>query len=42
MEPLIVIRLLGHCDMKMLTKIYDHTTVETLRKALNARDMQSE
>ena len=42
MEPLMVIRLLGHCDMKMLTKIYDHTTVETLRKALNARDMQSE
>ena len=41
MEPLMVIRLLGHCDMKMLTKIYDHTTVETLRKALNARDMQS-
>ncbi len=33
-DPLMVIRLLGHCDMKMLTKIYDHTTVETLRKAL--------
>ena len=33
-DPLMVIRLLGHCDMKMLTKIYGHTTVETLRKAL--------
>jgi len=30
----MVIRLLGHCDMKMLTRIYGHTTVETLRKAL--------
>lgn len=36
MEPLMVIRLLGHCDMKMLTKIYDHTSVDTLRAALEA------
>ena len=27
-------RLLGHSDLKMLTKIYDHTSTETLRKAL--------
>lgn len=27
-------RLLGHTDLKMLLKIYDHTNVETLRKAL--------
>lgn len=36
MEPLMVIRLLGHCDMKMLTKIYDHTSVDTLRAALES------
>lgn len=41
-DPLMVIRLLGHCDMKMLTKIYDHTTVETLRKALTDVDTSSE
>lgn len=39
-DPLMVIRLLGHCDMKMLTKIYDHTTVETLRKALETQPEQ--
>ena len=39
-DPLMVIRLLGHCDMKMLTKIYDHTTVETLRKALTDADTE--
>ena len=27
-------RLLGHTDLKMLLKIYDHTNVETLRKAM--------
>ena len=26
--------LLGHSDLKMLTKIYDHTSTETLRKTL--------
>ena len=36
----MVIQLLGHCDMKMLTKIYDHTTVETLRKALTAEEKE--
>lgn len=33
-SPLMVARLLGHCDVKMLTKVYDHTTVDTLRKAI--------
>lgn len=27
-------RLLGHTDLKMLLKIYDHTDVEVLRRAL--------
>lgn len=30
-EPYMVARLLGHCDVKMLAKVYDHTTVDTLR-----------
>lgn len=34
--PYMVARLLGHSDLKMLTKIYDHTSTETLRKALEA------
>ena len=34
MEPYMAARLLGHSDLKMLTKIYDHTSTETLRKAL--------
>lgn len=34
MEPYMVARLLGHSDLKMLTKIYDHTSTETLRNAL--------
>ncbi len=33
-EPYMVARLLGHSDLKMLTKIYDHTSEETLRGAL--------
>lgn len=33
-NPYMVARLLGHSDLKMLTKIYDHTNPETLRKAL--------
>ena len=33
-EPYMVARLLGHSDLKMLTKIYDHTSEETLRNAL--------
>lgn len=28
---LMVAKLLGHCDLKMLAKIYDHTDTETLR-----------
>lgn len=31
---LMVAKLLGHCDLKMLAKIYDHTDVETLRNAI--------
>ena len=35
-SPLMVARLLGHCDVKMLTKVYDHTTVDTLREAITS------
>lgn len=31
---LMVAKLLGHCDLKMLAKIYDHTDTATLRKAM--------
>lgn len=34
MDPYMAARLLGHSDLKMLTKIYDHTSTETLRQAL--------
>ena len=34
MEPYMAARLLGHSDLKMLTRIYDHTSPETLRKTL--------
>lgn len=33
-DPYMAARLLGHTDLKMLMKIYDHTDVNTLRKAL--------
>ena len=36
-EPYMAARLLGHSDLKMLTKIYDHTSEETLRNALLSR-----
>ena len=36
MDPYMVARLLGHSDLKMLTKVYDHTSPATLRKALLA------
>lgn len=36
MDPYMAARLLGHSDLKMLTKIYDHTSTETLRNALLA------
>ena len=38
MDPYMAARLLGHSDLKMLTKIYDHTSTETLRKALLAAE----
>lgn len=34
MDPYMAARLLGHSDLKMLTKIYDHTSTETLRQAI--------
>ena len=34
MDPYMAARLLGHSDLKILTKIYDHTSPETLRQAL--------
>lgn len=34
MAPYMAAKLLGHTDLKMLLKIYDHTDVDTLRKAL--------
>ena len=34
MDPYMAARLLGHSDLKMLSKIYDHTTSDTLRAAL--------
>ena len=33
-DPYMAARLLGHSDLKMLTRIYDHTSEETLRNAL--------
>lgn len=33
-SPLMVARLLGHCDVKMLARVYDHTTTDTLREAI--------
>lgn len=33
-DPYMAARLLGHTDLKMLMKIYDHTDVNTLRRAL--------
>lgn len=35
---LMVAKLLGHCDLKMLAKIYDHTDVETIRNAMKGRE----
>ena len=34
---LMVAKLLGHCDLRMLSKIYDHTDVETLRTAIQKK-----
>lgn len=33
-QPYMAARLLGHSDLKMLTKIYDHTSEDTLRNVL--------
>lgn len=33
-SPLMVAKLLGHSDVKMLAKVYDHTSVNTLRNAI--------
>lgn len=33
-SPTMVAKLLGHSDLKMLLKVYDHTDVNTLRKAI--------
>ena len=33
-DPYMVARLLRHSGLKMLTRMYDHTSTETLRKAL--------
>lgn len=35
-SPMMVARLLGHSDLKMLMRIYDHTDVETLRNAITS------
>jgi integrase len=35
-SPMMVARLLGHNDLKMLMRIYDHTDVETLRDAITS------
>ena len=36
MPVIQIARLLGHSDMRMLLKIYDHTDVETLRDAITS------
>lgn len=36
MPVIQIARLLGHSDMRMLLKIYDHTDVETLREAITS------
>lgn len=41
-SPLMVAKLLGHTDLKMLAKIYDHTSVDTLRAAITAKKEETE
>lgn len=42
-SPLMVAKLLGHSDTKMLVKVYDHTTVDTLRDVIKtAREGKKE
>lgn len=33
-SPHMVSKLLGHCGIQMLARVYDHTTVDTLRKVI--------
>lgn len=40
MSPLIAARLLGHSDLKMLMRVYEHTSVDTMRKALVASEVK--
>lgn len=39
-EPMLVAKLLGHSDTRMLQRVYTHTEVNTLRKALVASEMK--
>ena len=32
----LIANLLGHCDTRMLERVYNHTTTDTLRQALVA------
>ena len=32
----LIADLLGHCDTRMLERVYNHTTTDTLRQALEA------
>ena len=41
LDPYMVARILGHSDLKMLQKIYDHTSEETLQKALLSASARS-
>ena len=41
-DPYMVARLLGHSDVKMLAKVYDHTTVDTLREAITSTKKKKE
>ena len=33
-EPYMTTKMLGHCDVRMLRQVYDHTGADTLKKAL--------
>ena len=41
-SPLMVAKLLGHTDLKMLAKIYDHTSVDTLRAAITTKKEEAD
>lgn len=40
MDPYMVARLAGHCSIEMITRRYDHTSIETLRKSLLSTKME--